>query len=236
MSRHLVLRLDAPLMSFGGDTVDNFGIVRDHPAQSMVAGLIGNALGYERFEGAALARLQARIVMGSLRLREGARIQDFQTAQLDGGDRGWTTTGRLEGRRGASYESPHIRYRDTDADAIVLVVLRLEPVDESPTLEDVKGALDSPERPLFIGRKPFIPSRPIAFGWVDALNIATALEVAIGESDDRSYRSQWPADEGDRVGQRRQNLTDERDWVAGVHTGRRAIAHGRLSANKATQS
>ena len=238
MSRHLVLRLDAPLMSFGGDTVDNLGIVRDHPAQSMVAGLIGNALGYERFEGAALARLQARIVMGSLRLREGARIQDFQTAQLDGGDRGWTTSGRFEGRRGASgtYESPHIRYRDADADAIVLVVLRLEPVDESPTLEDVKGALDSPERPLFLGRKPFIPSRPIASGWVDAIDIATALEVALGEEGDRSYRSQWPAGEGDRVGQRRQNLTDERDWVAGVHTGRRAIAQGRLSANKAIQS
>lgn len=238
MSRHLVLRLDAPLMSFGGDTVDNLGIVKDHPAQSMIAGLIGNALGYERFEGAALAKLQARLVMGSLRLREGVRIQDFQTAQLDGGERGWTTSGRFEGRRGGSgtYESPHIRYRDIDADAIVLVVLRLEPADEAPTLEDVKGVLDSPERPLFIGRKPFIPSRPLASAWVDAIDIASALEVAIGEDDDRSYRSQWPADEGNRDGQRRQNLTDERDWIAGIHTGRRAIAHGRLSANKATES
>lgn len=236
--RHLLLRLDAPLMSFGGDTVDNFGVVRDHPAQSMIAGMIGNALGYERYEGAALAMLQRRLVMGSLRLQEGKRIQDFQTAQLDGGDRGWTTSGRFEGRRGGAdtYKSPHIRYRDADANAVVLVVLRLENAAQAPTLDDIRTAFDKPERPLFIGRKPFLPSTPLASGWIEAPDIATALELAIdhhaagSERSNASYRSQWPSNEGERANQRRQQLTDERDWIAGVHTGKRAVIQGYLQS------
>lgn len=260
MQRHLLLRLDAPLMSFGGDTVDNFGVVRDHPAQSMITGLIGNALGYERYESAALAKLQQRLVMGSLRLQEGKRIQDFQTAQLDGGDRGWTTSGRFEGRRGGAdtYKSPHIRYRDADANAVVLVVLRLENTAEAPTLDDIKAAFDRPERPLFIGRKPFLPSTPLAVGWISAPNIATALELAITQitADNPpaagnapidpkavgltltvpSFRAQWPANEGERGNQRAQQLTDERDWIAGVHTGRRAVVQGYLRGHKEAQS
>ena len=37
----LLLRFDAPLMSFGGPIVDQRGVTRDFPAASMLAGLIG---------------------------------------------------------------------------------------------------------------------------------------------------------------------------------------------------
>ena len=100
--RHLLLDLDAPLMSFGGDLVDAYGVVRDFPAKSMLAGLFANALGWERHDVALHAALQARLVMGSARLAEGQRQQEFQTAKLEANDRGWTTRGRVEGRAGGA--------------------------------------------------------------------------------------------------------------------------------------
>lgn len=231
--RHLLLDLDAPLMSFGGDMVDAYGVVRDFPAKSMVAGLLANALGWERYEADAHARLQERLVMGSARAMPGRRVRDFQTAQLGGGDRGWTTRGRPEGRAGgaATYLSPHIRYRDADADARVLIALRLDPADDAPTLDDLAAALDRPERPLFLGRKPFLPSRPIRLGEVAAATIREALVAGLKLLGDRpegdgQTPAQWPLAEGLVDKAREEELTDERHWPAGVHAGLRRVAEG----------
>lgn len=237
--RHLLLDLDAPLMSFGGDTVDAYGVVRDFPAKSMVAGLIANALGWERSDADAHARLQERLVMGSARVAEGRRMRDFQTAQLGAGDRGWTTRGRFEGRAGGAetYKSPHIRYRDMDADARVLVALRLEPADEAPDLDALAAALDRPERPLFVGRKPFLPSRRIALDIVDAASIPDALATGLDmlpqpPARREAVRAQWPLAEaaGDVLAgtAQEEELTDERHWPAGVHAGLRRVMEGRV--------
>ena len=236
--RHLLLDLDAPLMSFGGDMVDAYGVVRDFPAKSMVAGLLANALGWERYDSAAHDGLQARLVMGSARVAEGRRIRDFQTAKLEKDDRGWTTRGRREERAGGAetYKSPHIRYRDADADARVLVALRLADEDADPSLDRVADALDRPERPLFLGRKPFLPSRPLRLGMADADTIRDALlaGLALLGHGEKPVRAQWPAFEGlkgfgvvDTA--QEEELTDERRWPAGVHAGLRRVAEGRLA-------
>lgn len=239
--RHLLLDLDAPLMSFGGDMVDAYGVVRDFPAKSMVAGLIANALGWERYDAGAHARLQQRLVIGSARAEEGQRVRDFQTAQLGGNDRGWTTRGRPEGRAGgaATYLSPHIRYRDADADARVLVALRLDPADEAPTLDALADALDRPERPLFLGRKPFLPSRPVRLDIVEAATIREALAAGLAllgppPADDRTVRAQWPIAEGLPDDAREEELADERHWPAGVHAGLRRVGEGHVGWPGAT--
>ena len=246
MPQHLILFLDAPMMSFGGETIDNYGVVRDFPALSMIAGLIGNALGLDRPDGGKLDRLQERLVMGSARLRDGTRIRDFQTAKLEAGDKGWTTRGRVEGRAGgaATYDAPHIRYRDADADALVLVALRLEPAGEEPVLADVEKALNAPERPLFIGRKPFLPSWPLCRGMLEAASIPAALETARNEAETRPHgktlaarpRAQWPASEGghnadDPNEAREMDICDERRWVSGVHGGLRSVVEGHLPSS-----
>ena len=241
--RHLLLDLDAPLMSFGGDMVDAYGVVRDFPAKSMVAGLIANALGWERHEADRHARLQERLQMGSARAAEGRRVRDFQTAQLGGADRGWTTRGRFEGRSGgaATYLSPHIRYRDADADARVLIALRLDAADDAPTLDAVAAAFDRPERPLFLGRKPFLPSRPVRLGFVvaDTIHAALGQGLAMLRADETCpddlrtalapggrIRAQWPLVEGLIDTAQAEELTDERHWPAGVHAGLRRVAQG----------
>ncbi|MEH3048595.1 type I-E CRISPR-associated protein Cas5/CasD [Sphingomonas adhaesiva] len=249
--RHLILDLDAPLMSFGGDLVDAYGVVRDFPAKSMLAGLFANALGWERHDADAQAALQERLVMGSARIAEGQRQREFQTAKLEANDRGWTTRGRVEGRAGGAdtYKSPHIRYRDMDADARVLIACRLDPADAAPDLDALATSLVRPERPLFIGRKPFLPSRPLFRGIVEAATIPDALVAALAASSGDpllrpvpEIRAQWPLREltGDALAQaiaggaREDELTDERHWPAGVHAGLRRVMYGRLAWPEAT--
>ena len=177
MPRHLILHLEAPLMSFGGATIDNYGVVEDYPAASMITGLIANSLGWDRSETDRHQRLQDRLVFGARLDRRGTRMTDFQTVQLSADDKGWTTDGRPEGRRGGAetYRSPHLRFRDYDADACVLVALRLDPAEEQPDLEVVAEALTYPARPLFLGRKPCLPSTPLVAGWHEAEDLLAAL-------------------------------------------------------------
>lgn len=230
MPRHLLMRLEAPLTAFGGETIDNFGVIRDFPALSMVTGLLANALGYRRLESDLHDRLQSRLVLGARLESEVRRLTDFQTAQLSKGDKGWTTWGVPEERRGGpdSYSAPHLRYRDYHASVNVLIALRLEPSDESPTLPELAEALDHPARPLFIGRKSCLPSRRIFAGWQDATNVLQALQTAqLPESTSR-LRLQWPDGEGALEGDRSLDLCDERNWTSGVHGGWRPVREGCL--------
>lgn len=228
MPRHLLMRLSSPLIAFGGESIDNFGVIRDFPALSMVTGLVANALGWDRADDVRHNRLQARLKVGTRLETDGTQLTDFQTAQLGAADRGWTTWGRVEERRGgsAAYESPHLRYRDYHADLTALLVLRLDPADETPTLEHIAAALDRPKRPLFIGRKPCLPTGRLMAGWVDADSLLQALQLAAPPVADA--RLQWPDGEGSLEGDRVLDVCDERNWTSGLHGGWRPVREGRL--------
>jgi len=232
--KHLILRLESPLLAFGGETIDNLGVIRGFPALSMVTGLLANAMGWDRSEGERHNNLQARLRIGSIRIRAGTQLQDFQTAQLERAALGWTTRGVPEGRAGgpAAYESPHLRYRDYLADACTLVALRLDPADAEPTLDRIADSLDRPARPLFIGRKPCMPASRLRWGEVDADSIPRALCLAAGKAGaDAPVLAQWPVSEREALspGERRDDLCDERNWVTGLHGGWRPVVSGLLS-------
>ena len=151
--QHLIMVLEAPLISFGGQAIDNHGVTRRFPSTSMLTGLLANALGWLRVEGERLQRLQTRLVFAACIQREpqgGLRLRDFQTAQLGKNDVGWTTRGVPEGRAGGAntYGAPHLRYRDYFADLRVRVALRLQPGNEFPTLGNLAEAIQEPQRPL----------------------------------------------------------------------------------------
>ncbi len=230
MARHLILRLASPLIAFGGEVIDNFGVITDFPALSMVTGLLANALGWDRGDDIAHNRLQQRLRVGSALGSEGRRMMDFQTAELGAGDKGWTTWGVPEERRGGagSYAAPHLRYRDYHADLTAWVALRLEPADEAPTLDDIAQALDKPARPLFIGRKPCLPTGRLVAGWVEADTLLAALRslaqrYSAGAS---GLRAQWPDGEGELPQDRLLAVCDERNWTSGVHGGWRPVREG----------
>ena len=232
MPRHLLVRLSSPLIAFGGETIDNFGVIRDFPALSMVTGLIANALGWDRGDDALHNRLQERLRMGARLEAPGSRLTDFQTAQLGAADKAWTTWGKVEERRGgaASYDSPHLRYRDYHADLTALLALRLEPANDSPTLDGVAQALDRPQRPLFIGRKPCLPVGRLVAGWVDAESVLQALQLAPLANGARGLRAQWPDGEGQLQGDRLVDVCDERNWTSGVHGGWRPVREGLIKS------
>ena len=240
--RHLMLNLEAPLMAFGGETIDNYGVIRWFPAASMLTGLFANALGWRRIERDRHQQLQDRLVFAARIDREpagGVRMRDFQTAQLGKNDVGWTTRGQSEGRAGGpnTYDAPHLRYRDYFADMHVTVALHLDPEGELPTLDDLAGALQEPARPLFIGRKPCLPSAPLfaCFREEDtALEALLATPLADGRDESKDIRLLWPRGEG--VGGVTENwtymLTDERNWISGLHGGGRLVFEGSRSAGE----
>jgi CRISPR system Cascade subunit CasD len=222
--RHLILHLEAPLMSFGGVTIDANGPTVDFPLASLVTGLVANALGWTRGQRTEHQRLQGRLVMGSRLDRPGERIVDFQTAKLDKKDLGWTTRDKPEGRDGNSYDGPHIRYRHYLADALVTVALRLEPADETPTIDAVAEAIDYPARPLFIGRKCCLPSSRILGGLVEADDVLAALMTwpLSPDASGDTIRLSVPPGEGTHPEHyRAESVSDLRDWIAGVHAGER---------------
>ena len=224
-------------MAFGGETIDNYGVVRWFPSVSMLTGLLANALGWRRIERQRHQRLQDRLIFAARIDREpagGVRLQDFQTAQIGAADRGWTTRGRPEGRAGgaATYEAPNLRYRDYWADMRVTVALRLRPEEEAPTLDDLRLALESPARPVFIGRKPCLPSDHIFDGFRVGDTVLSALvDVPVESSETgRAVRLLWPRGEG--IGSvestKTYMVTDERNWISGLHGGGRAVCEGTM--------
>jgi CRISPR system Cascade subunit CasD len=224
MADYLRLVLEAPLLAFGGETVDARGVIADFPAASMLTGLLANALGWRRGDRDSLARLQGRLYYAARIDRDGTRLTDFQTAQLGRNEQGWTTRGVPEGRAGgpATYDGPHLRQRDYDADKRVVVALRLDPADEMPTLADLESALDEPARPLFLGRKPCLPAGRIAAGIVNADGLADAL-ASLPQPAHTTARVLLPASESRQPGDHAQHWSDARDWNSGVHGGTRIV-------------
>ena len=232
--RWMHLRLRAPLAAFGGEMIDANGVIRNVPAQSMLTGLFGNALGWTRGMCAEHQVLQARIVFGVVWEEKAAarwRMTDYQTAQLGKNDRAWTTRGAPMGRAGGpgTYVGAHQRWRDYHADLRLAVVLRLDPADADPTLDALAEALDRPARPLFIGRKSCLPAARIFGGWVaDAGDARAALEAVAPSGVD--LQAFWPESEGSTGATRTATVTDERNWMSGLHGGARRICEGKITS------
>jgi CRISPR system Cascade subunit CasD len=235
MPRFLLMALEGPLAAYGAEMVDARGPVRDWPGASLLTGLIGNALGFSRGMGAELDALQARLDFAVRLDRPGERLRDFQTAKLEKADQGWTTRGRPEGRDGgeATYHSPHIRERDFFADSAVTVALGLARPDQPPDLDAVAEALQSPARPLFLGRKPCLPSRPIFAGFIEAEDALGAARAAPPLDEDSANPDRanpwlvWRARTNDQGLFERLHVTDQRNWLSGVHAGERVFLRGR---------
>ncbi len=252
--RWLILRLEAPLLSFGAVAIDHGGVIWEFPALSMLTGLCANALGWQRGDAVAHQALQDRLVFAARREHEPdvGTLRDPQNAKLEKNDRGWTTRGTPEGRDGATYGAPHRRYRDYHADALLAVVVTLREPDDhggpAPSLDDLAHALDRPARPLFVGRKPCLPSSPIrerlgdGTTFLQATTAHTALTLlprlrpgneASEHNPAVTLRALWPADEGPTAGpevDRTVQLADRRNWISGLHGGTRYVVEGWIAS------
>ncbi|MCS6901539.1 MAG: type I-E CRISPR-associated protein Cas5/CasD [Myxococcales bacterium] len=238
MTEVLLLRLDAPLMSFGGVRVDNTNRTEAFPLRSMVAGLLANALGYEHKDFARTSALQGRLRLAARQDIPGERLVDYQTVDLsqDFLQQGWTMRHKVEGRKGGeASEGTHLRYRHYLADALYTLALSLDPPGEAPTLDELEASLREPERPLFLGRKPCLPSSPLLLGRCEAPSLLAALRQApVARRRHQEGRREkllawWPADEEETPDSRLIPVFEDRDWENQSHTGRRFLREGLLS-------
>lgn len=234
----LLLRLDAPLISFGAPMVDQNGVVQAFPALSMLTGLFANALGWDHRDVEKLSALQDRIRYAARIDRRGEALVDYQTVDLgkdwmDWEKVGWTTRGRLARREGASGKETHQRYRHYRADSIHTVAIALDG-EEPPTINDLAAALREPKRPLFIGRKCCLPASPILLHTIEAPSLVGALAMSPRSTradDGPLLATWWDGDDGTAADRPAHvvTVTDERDWRSQTHTGRRPMHEGRVN-------
>jgi len=224
---YLLLRLEAPLMAFGAPMVDAIGPTARLPGRSQLAGLLGNALGYTHGQAETMSALQQRLRFAAMLVRPGVLYRDYQTVDLGRPHlvgTGWTTRNQREERKGASGESTHIRERWYLADAQILVALTLSDEDQ-PDLPTLAASLDSPARPLFIGRKPCLPTHRLRLG---EILIAPSYREAFAEG---LRRLGSPAAGGEMeldaelesTAQDTELRTDLRDWHSKLHNGSRMV-------------
>lgn len=150
MPHTLLMRLSAPLQSWGVMSRFSRRDTGKEPSKSGVIGLLCAALGMSRdaanTENPLFAEM-IRLKMGVLVLREGILSTDYHTAQnivkADGG-----------------IKDTELSTRFYLADADFIVGLQ---GDDLATLETLQRALQNPKWQLFLGRKAFVPALPVYF-------------------------------------------------------------------------
>lgn len=233
----LLLRFDAPLMSFGAVMVDQHGPTERFPGLSLLTGLFANALGWHHNNAHALNHLQTRLEYAARWDIEPHELIDYHTVDLGQrkmSDAGWTTRGEPEHRTGGASAALgiHQRYRHYWANGVMTLAVTLSGDDE-PSLQTLADHLRHPVRPLFLGRKTCLPSAPLLLDRIEAPDVLAALRSAPvarrpGLRPAARMAACWPVELGSNGPDRRVSVYDRRDWHNQVHAGRRQRIEGWL--------
>ncbi len=160
----LLLRLAAPLQSWGSSSKFEIRTTEKMPTKSGVVGMLAAALGMRR--DSDLSKLNM-LTFGVRADREGEDITDFHMAH--------------------SEKSSYVTYRHYLCDAIFLAGLE----GEYELLKELEIALQNPQFPLFLGRRSCPPTLPVVIGIRD-LPLETALreEPPLSEKHENMLRIQ----------------------------------------------
>lgn len=163
----LLLRLAAPLQSWGADSKFETRRTNYEPTKSGVLGLVGAALGLRRDDEEGLARL-ARLRFGVRVDREGDLLDDFHTAKNPLPKK--VKKCREEGK---DPPAPYVTHRHYLCDAVFLAGLES---DDRAWLEELEMALRHPVYPPFLGRRSCPPTQPLCLGLRET-DLETALRA-----------------------------------------------------------
>ena len=156
----IILRLDAPMMSFGSVVVDQHGFTDLFPGLAMLTGLAANALGWHHGDFERLQALQDRLDFAARWDVEPKPSVDYHTVDLGSSKMricGWTTRGEREHRAGGPQQNLGF------TNAIVITGKmgydhRLDIREKSIRVSRTLYKLSKASRPLFIGRKTCLPA------------------------------------------------------------------------------
>ena len=163
----LLLRLAAPLQSWGINSKFEYRLTEKMPTKSAVVGMLAAAFGLRR--DADLSKFNG-LKFGVRADREGEEITDFHMAHED----------QFWKKGDAKYS--HITYRHYLSDAVFLAGLE----GEYSFLKEIEEAINHPKFPLFLGRRSCPPTLPIVLKISDAqLENALREEPPICENSDK---------------------------------------------------
>lgn len=146
----LLLRLAAPMQSWGLDSKFDIRGTQREPTKSGVLGLLASALGLRRDDVQALSEL-AQLRFGVRVDREGKLLHDFHMAH--------------------GIKSDYVTHRYYLSDAVFLCGLES---DDTELLQKCAYALTHPAFPLFLGRRSCPPTLPLVLSIRDC-DLETAL-------------------------------------------------------------
>lgn len=151
----LLLRMRAPMMSWGDHSRFTIRDTRREPTKSAAIGILCAALGRPRWQP---VHDLAALKMGVRVNQEGLVQCDYHTVM---------DSIKSSGSKGDTVISQ--RYYIADADYLVGLegVGKASPEENRAKLEGLDAALESPYWQLYFGRKSFVPSRLVHIGIVD---------------------------------------------------------------------
>lgn len=162
---HLVFQLQAPLSSWGEPAVGEFRGTGEMPTQSAVIGLLGAALGLDRSEEAAHAKLRDGYGIAVALLSSGSLLRDYHTALVPPAAK---FKGRPHATRRHELSVPKndlgtiLSTRDYRQNAASLVALQPRSGVPVPhALDALAEALRFPKFTLYLGRKSCAPAAPL---------------------------------------------------------------------------
>lgn len=150
--RTLLLRLAAPMQSWGTESKFDTRQTRREPSKSGVIGLLACALGIRRDDFAALAEL-SKLSFGVRVDQEGQQLMDYQTVKSYKSKEDFLAETNPE----AAYQT----YRYYLADAIFVAAVSS---DDDALMDRLEAALHRPAFPLFLGRRSCPPTLPLSLG------------------------------------------------------------------------
>ena len=168
----LLLRLAAPLQSWGSDSKFDIRRTGREPTKSGVVGLLAAAKGYRRDDAGVLEPL-CSLRMGVRIDQEGQLLRDFHTVwgyKRGAGNR--IVYDKHTGRPVPAEKNTYVTTRYYLSDAVFLVGLE----GDTALLSDLDAALKHPAFPLFLGRRACPPTLPLTLG-IRELSLEAALEA-----------------------------------------------------------
>jgi CRISPR system Cascade subunit CasD len=181
MSRFLCFTLEGPFASWGDIAPGEQRTSWTRPSKSAALGLVAAALGVKRTEESRLAALHDTLGFAVLAEQIGLPMTEFQTEQRPtspGLNRFRKAYGRVPATRGESLEiddiATSISRRSFFISArhrVALWVKGKAPED----LDAIAAALERPVFSLFLGRRAYAPSRPLAPQVMEAETLEGAL-------------------------------------------------------------
>lgn len=178
----LLLRLAAPLQSWGTESKFDIRKTGREPSKSGVIGLVAAALGIRRNEDDRLAQL-AQMRFGLRVEREGRLLRDYQTARKP----------KDPYNESKDIAVAYVTERYYLADACFIAGLES---DDEALLRQIEEALHQPAFPLFLGRRSCPPVGRLFLG-IEALPLEEALALPKPSEEQCSIRYVWEVKPGE---------------------------------------